>query len=435
MSGTATRLQPIDEAVPGFEELMGPPVPGPLLAVYDEAGSRLDSVSRIQATWYPAKQLTVRYRVSASGGDLPGRRDVVAMIGKLPDGAALVTGEAATVAMWVVPDDPVLPGLRSALDVATVDDLLAGLGSASQVVATRLRAYRPGRRAVVEVMAGRSSLFLKVVPPAEVASLHARHRFLSDFISVPDSIGVDNRLGIVVMRALEGVDLRTVLRDGSAEVPSPDAVAGMIENLPEPPSSWKTRSPIAALGGITELLRRLLPDTTGRIDRLVDNIGEETSGDRVAVHGDFHEAQVIVDAGHPLALIDVDTYGWGRRGDDAATMLGHLHLLAPECRDPAQVIDVARSLNRYWDERIDPVDLRLRTAAVVLGLATGPFRVQRPNWPAETLARIAVAEQWVESAMRLDERSLIPTSDVSHVGAAPCARQVKRPERSDHADT
>jgi hypothetical protein len=33
-------------------------------------------------------------------------------------------------------------------------------------------------------------------------------------------------------------------------------------------------------------------------------------------------------------------------------------------------------------------------AAVLLGLATDPFRVQQPDWPARTEERIALAEAW-----------------------------------------
>jgi hypothetical protein len=33
-------------------------------------------------------------------------------------------------------------------------------------------------------------------------------------------------------------------------------------------------------------------------------------------------------------------------------------------------------------------------AAVLLGLATGPFRVQQPDWPARTAARLTLAERW-----------------------------------------
>jgi hypothetical protein len=63
-----------------------------------------------------------------------------------------------------------------------------------------------------------------------------------------------------------------------------------------------------------------------------------------------------------------------------------------------------------WDRSLDPVDLRLRTAAVVLGLASGPFRVQHPNWVDEIRARLALAEQWVQSAARVDERNLTDPS-------------------------
>jgi len=37
---------------------------------------------------------------------------------------------------------------------------------------------------------------------------------------------------------------------------------------------------------------------------------------------------------------------------------------------------------------------------VVLGLATGPFRVLEPDWPATTDARIDEAERWVAAARR-----------------------------------
>jgi hypothetical protein len=37
----------------------------------------------------------------------------------------------------------------------------------------------------------------------------------------------------------------------------------------------------------------------------------------------------------------------------------------------------------------------------VLGLATGPFRVQSADWPQETADRISIAEQWVQSALEV----------------------------------
>jgi len=43
---------------------------------------------------------------------------------------------------------------------------------------------------------------------------------------------------------------------------------------------------------------------------------------------------------------------------------------------------------------VAPVELRLRTAAVVISLATGPYRSQEPNWQEST-------RQMVRSALAL----------------------------------
>jgi hypothetical protein len=407
-----------DPDLAGFDELIHRPLPGPVVAVYEGAASTIESISLIQTTWRPASQLTVRYRVSGSGGSLAGQNDVVAVLGRIPEGATEVEGPDSRVGLWVVPNDPLLPGLRSALDVPTVNRLLSDLGSHDRAQSARLRAYRPGRRAVVEVKAARSSIFLKVVPPSEVAQLHDKQRFLADSLPVPDSLGVAPDLGVVVMRALSGQDLRSVLRAGNGPIPDPATLAGMVEELPAPPADWQARSPRSGLPYVVSLLRRLMPAESDRLQNIVEAIGSERHEEQVPVHGDFHEAQILTRGERPIGLIDVDTYGWGKSGDDAATMLAHLHLLAPSCANPDQVIELARSLNIYWDGLFDRAELRLKTAAVALGLATGPFRVNRPNWERETKERIDVAEQWVRSAERIDERSLIATSGRSYEGPA-----------------
>ena len=404
-------LPPVDEALPGYGELFAPR-PQPVVAFFADAGSSIESIARVQAAWRPDRSLLVRYRVRASDGSLEGIRDVVAGTGDVPTGDVLVESADAAVSMWLLPHDPLLPGLRSAMDVAAVRSLLNGFGAACEEVSARLRAYRPGRRAVVQVDAGDVSLFLKVVPPTEVVELHKRHRRLFEHVAIPDSLGVARDLGIVVLGRLPGVDLRRTLLEGERSIPDPGHVAGMVMNLPEPDPAWRSSSPVETLPRIGELLCRLVPSEAQRIAALVEDIGSGPTDLRIPVHGDFHEAQVMVDHGHPVGLLDVDTYGWGRPGDDAATMLGHLHLLAE--RRHRRVAPFARGLNRLWDDRIDPVELRLSTAAVILGLATGPFRVQRRQWRGETIARIRIAEQWVQSAHRIDEKSLIPSSAASH---------------------
>jgi hypothetical protein len=407
----STRLWPTDENLPGFDELLSD-WPEPVMALYADVGSSIESITKIHATWRPGRSLTMRYRIRACDGPLNGSNDLVASVGGPGQGALVVKGPGADISMWVLPDDPRLPGLRSALHVPAVQALLRDLGAEDSVAFTRMRSYRPGRRAVVQVEAGGSSIFLKVVPPAEVEELHRKHRHLAGHLPIPDSLGLAPELGIVVMHSMPGIELRRALREGAHRIPDAKAIAGFVAKLPEPAPEWRSKSSLEMLPGIRALLTRLVPEAGNRIEALVSDIGPETGSVTVPVHGDFHEGQVLIDGSHPVGLLDVDTYGWGRPGADAATMLGHLHLLAPGCRGDA--IGLARGLNRHWDTIFDPVALRLSIASTVLGLATGPFRVQSSRWRAETLARIGVAEQWVQSAHRVDERSLIAASGGSH---------------------
>lgn len=405
-----------DPDLPGFGALIDRRVPDPVAAAFAEAGSRVVEARPIQVQWSPGRRAMFRYQVRAERGALSGRRQVVAVAGSIPDGALAVEGPGGPVGVWVVPNDPVLRGLASALDKSIVTQLLSDLGLADEVRSVRLRSYRPGGRAVVEAATARFSLYLKVVPQSKVESLHMRHRMLVEHLPVPDSLGFSRELGIVVMPSLPGVDLRTALKSPRSELPAPSAVAGLPGALPEPQADLRARSPLEHVPSTIRLLTRLLPDQVDRLEALESAIGPETVARSVPVHGDYHEAQLMTKDGALVGLLDVDTYGLGRPGDDPATMLGHLALLARSAPDPARVLRMALSLNRIWDGVLDPVDLRKRTAAMVLGMAVGPFRVQRPRWQREVRERIGVAQTWVDSARRVDEKSLIPSSGLSHDG-------------------
>lgn len=408
-----TRDRLVDPDLPGVGSLLGVGVPPPLAAAYGAVGTTLDEAEVVSITWWPGRQLTVRFSVTGDGGARPGSGSAVATIGVIPDGAVVVRHDDAEIGVWALPNDPSLPGLGSALHLDTVNELLAGLGASERATSARLRAYRPSRRAVVQVEAGPSSIFLKVVPPGEAAALHDRHRHLAATLPVPESLGFSADLGVVVMRSLAGEDLRTVLRRG-APPPQPAEIVAIPRSLPEPAGSDRVSSPLRAVDRLTDLLTRITPECRQLVDSLRESIGPETAEALVPTHGDYHEGQILVEGGKLRGLVDVDTYGWGRPGDDAATMLAHLDLLSPTCRRPQQVRDLALALNRQWDRVLDPVDLRRRVAAVALGLAVGPFRVQRPQWPTEVADRVRTAARWIESARLIDERSLIPTSEGSH---------------------
>ena len=116
-------------------------------------------------------------------------------------------------------------------------------------------------------------------------------------------------------------------------------------------------------------------------------------------HGDFHEGQLFVAGGRVTGVLDIDTVGPGRRVDDLACLLAHLSTV--QRMSPEQAIGLTRLVNLWlpvFDARVDPVELRLRAAAVIISLATGPYRAQQPQWQAETAGMLNAAEALARSA-------------------------------------
>lgn len=399
-----------DPDLPAVATLLGAHPPMPLRVAVATAGGTIVSALPIQVSWWPGSSITVRYRVEVDGGELAGPGDYVAAAGAIPSGAMELESEGERVGVWRLPHDPALPGMPAAFDPYRVGRLLDDLGAPGAVVSIDLRAYRPRRRAVVSVTGRRHGLFLKLVRPSKAESLHRHHAYLSERLPVPVSLGFSSDLGVVALQAMAGATLRRSLEEADGLLPDPEEVVALAAGLPEPPHATQAASPIERLPQISTLLTGLAPELTDRVERLVDMIGTENDDALVPVHGDYYEAQVMVLRGRVNGLLDVDTYGWGRRGDDPATMLGHLDLWRHLSRVPERVAAYGAALLRLWDSVCDPVDLRLRVAAVLLTLAPGAFRVQTADWPSETAARIEMAERWVASALSIDETSLISFS-------------------------
>lgn len=399
-----------DPELPELTELLRTEHPKPLEAIVSATGGDLMTATPIQVTWWPGENVTVRYRAQVEGGPLDGHKQFVAKAGNIPSGAIRVEDQDRTVGVWAVPHDPQLPGLASALDQTTAADLLKSLGAPSTAASTRLYSYRPGKRAVVSVDGDNHDVFLKVVKPKKSEHLHQSHRNLEGHVRVPRSLGIDRRLGIVALETLPGATMRDALEDPTAEVPDPNEIVSLGDLLPIPGKKAKATSALDRISDLSLLLMRLLPEHTGRMVRLLDLIGDEESPADTVVHGDFYEGQIMVEDGRVSGMLDIDTFGWGRPADDAATMLGHLAVWASLSSAPERVNRYGADLLRIWEGRVDPVDLRKRISAVILGLATGPFRVQLKNWPEETLDRIILAERWAENAHKLDETSLMTAS-------------------------
>jgi hypothetical protein len=394
--------QPITSSWPAELQLLLGDESGAIVASAVEAvGATLDRWSPRQVTYRPGST-TVQYRAEATwpSGSRTVETVVAATGGRIPPGADVLTDGVVDVAVWRWPVDPALPGLPAALDRRRVDVLLDDLGLGPTTGPLRVRAYRPGRRAVVEATARRGRAFLKVVRPSAVADLHQVHCELSATLPVPRSCGWSAD-GIVVLAGMPGRTMREVLRTAELELPSPAAVEDLLDRLPGSLSTRPARRDLLASARFHgEVVAATLPTVRGQVEGVLDRLRALPPGahDLVPVHGDLYEAQLLVRNGRLSGLLDVDTAGPGHRIDDLANMIAHLSVLGLVSDRPKPVHRYGARFLAHAERRFDRTQVRTRVAAGVLGLATGPFRVLETNWPEATRRRVELATQWLDGA-------------------------------------
>lgn len=386
-----------DAAIPARDILLGPRS----VDILDEAFSPLAAACvearPVQVRYRPRTYVTVEYRATvrwSNGSET--NETLVAHTGKV-EKAVLLLVDGSTVAVWRYPHDPLLPGLSAATDVQSVGSILQSLDAPSAGVSLRRRAYRPRRRAVIEASTPESRIFLKVVRPSKVAQIQQAHHAAAGRVPVPYSHGWDDELGVVAIQALPGDTLRNGVRRDPRSQPGGPALIDLLDRLVDVEGvTRRVDGPIARIEDHVEVLSAVMPSLRSRLTELADRLAVEDSTP-VVVHGDFHASQVITSAGAIVGVIDVDTLGLGQRADDLANMVGQLSTLAGSgADDPFRLY--GESLVRHFDQQTNPRDLRIRTAAVVLGFATGPFRVLQDGWRTETERRIGLAERWADSA-------------------------------------
>jgi hypothetical protein len=391
-----------DAALPALPVLLGQPT-DLLDAALAPAGGRVRRVEARQTTWRPGHSLTVRYdaRVAWPDGRVTDEM-LVAATGTLHPQALVLEAGDLRVGVWRVPHDPWLPGLAAITDPARLSRLLDSLDVAPGRADQRLVSYRPGRRAVVRVHRAGVTLFVKVTRPDHAQTLHDRHVALAPAVPVARSLGVDPTLGLVVLEGLGGTLVRHRLAVPGAPLPGPGAVLALLDRLPAPADG--ARAPGWRAPQWAALLGRLRPNQTTSLHWLAHELAAvdaRRDDHLVAVHGDLHEAQLLAQRQRISGLLDVDTYGLGHRVDDLATLIGHLATLALTSPRHSSIERYATGLLAGFDPAVNPVLLRYAVADVVLGLATGPFRVLEPAWPTNTDARIALAQRWAASARRV----------------------------------
>ena len=264
-----------------------------------------------------------------------------------------------------------------------------------------MRSYRPGRRAVVEATTETGRLFLKVVRPAALPRMVERHAVLDGAVPTPPLLATTDD-GVLVLSGLPGTPMRGLIAGNGSGLPDAAELDRVLESLPEAAADIATvgrgmpGDSLARVADHAAVLGMVADDLRPRLEALTAVLTGTDPGEHpeVPVHGDFYESQLLVDDGRIVGLLDVDTAGRGHWIDDWANLLAHLVLLELILPTPATAARYRRALEAHLLRRWPAEQLRPRVAAVLVGLATGPFRVQQARWPEGTADRLALAEEW-----------------------------------------
>jgi hypothetical protein len=393
-------LAPTQPASPApLALLLGPDASELLGVALDGYGGRLAALRVVTVGVQPGGATVVQYAADVQRADGTTTRETLAATtgSRIPRGAAVLSGRGVEVGVWRWPQDPALPALATATDPDRIAAALRALRIPREAPPrVTVRAYRPGRRAVLELTGGGPRLFLKIVRPDAVQALGRRHDLLAPHVPVPRPLATTPD-GLLVLAEAAGTPVRSLLARG-APPPPPAALESVLDALPpallELPSR---RTHLERVRHFADVLTHTAVGTDGEraaLDALTTQLAGVDQGvhPEVPVHGDFYENQLLATGERVTGLIDVDTAGRGHRIDEWATLLAHLSVLALHGSPGAR--GYGAEVLAHVEERFPRDVLRPRIAAAVLGLATGPFRVQQERWPDHTRARLHLAARW-----------------------------------------
>ena len=397
---------------PDGSQLLTSPEVGELLgAAVEHAGGRLVSWALDHVDANPQQSTTATY--SATVAWPYGERDELLGVSARAGGpvssdtrAEIFADGDREVAVWIYPNDPDLPGLARAAyteqmaQILTEGDVL-GRPIEADEVSLRMIGYRPRRRAVLKVDVGSPPvvLYCKVLRERLFDDVVKRHQVLLAAGVPAPQIAATTDDGLLLLRNLDGRPLAKAVFD-EADPCTAEQLIHLLDAMPMSVTRLERRPPWSdAVLHYAQMVAAAVPSAGDKLAWLVDQVTAGLAAIPLGnepTHGDFHEGQVHVADGRIVGILDVDTVGPGRRADDLACLIAHLSTI--QRMNPAQEAKVHR-LIRTWvpvfDTRVDPLELRLRAAAVIISLATGPFRGQEPDWEWETLRMIASAEALV----------------------------------------
>lgn len=390
--------------------LLTSPRVGPLLtAAVEHAGGQLGHWKLDHVDTNPEQSTTATYlaQVAWPWGQRAELLGVSARSGELlptDRGAEIFADGNREVAVWLYPHDPDLPGLPR----AAYPDQLAELFNAENVLgrpvtaeslAVTMIGYRPRRRAVVKVaVTGSPEVFyIKVLRERVFGAVLQRHRLLLEAGIPAPAVALVTPDHLLVTRELPGASLARAIFEADDPCTAQQLI-GALDAMPSAVAHLQRRPPWSDAVGhyaamVTSAVPELGPDLAWATQHITSGLAGLPPGQE-ATHGDYHEGQLRVADGRIVGILDIDTIGPGRRADDLACLMAHLSTI--QRMNTAQEKRVRDLLARWvpvFDERVDPVELRLRTAAVVISLATGPYRGQEEAWreTTATMVRTAVA--------------------------------------------
>lgn len=316
--------------------------------------------------------------------------------------------------VWVYPKDPDLPGLARAAYPESVAALLSdvvGIRLRPEQVKLEMIGYRPRRRAVLRARVlpdpgqgpGRTVFYIKVLREGLFDEVKLRHELLRTAGVPAPRIALATPDCLLVLEELSGAPLAKAVF--AAEPPcTAEQLIWLLDSMPRQVAGLPRRPPWSdAIRHYSTIVMQAMPTLTPRLRWLAHEIESGLApigpGDE-PTHGDFHEGQIHVARGQICGLLDVDTAGPGRRADDLACLVAHLSTVQRmNAEQAARVRHLLRTWVPVFDQRVDPMELRLRAAAVVISLATGPYRSQEPNWQTETVGIVDAAETLVSQVL------------------------------------
>lgn len=326
-------------------------------------------------------------------------------------GGLTLTFDDTRVHLWEYPFDPELPALELASDSV---QLGAFLGADVNI---ELLSYRPTRRAVLRIEPEHGEdLYAKVVRPSTQHDLMQRIRTIESstipsFSLLRDADGeVLSARGLILTHAASGVPLsRFYSQFTPNQLPEARSMLGAIERtldsiprtamlFPRKPA-WVDKCEHYAHAAAVAYPRGA--EAAADVARIIRSLLSQAElGQMLPTHGDFYEANVLVNPDELVVtgLLDLDSLGPGRRVHDWGCLLGHLSVLpslAPT-RYPH-----AETLCSYWfdvlSSKVDPVALCASTAGVILSLVAGAHK------RSESLAdiRLTLAQEWAAAGEQI----------------------------------